>query len=96
MRLITRNEWEVNRYNSHARGIDHPFYQKGPPVVKIKPNPFKKGEDHPNAKLTAEKVREIRYRVANGEGKRAVARLFGISCPNLLAIIQGKTWTHVQ
>lgn len=54
-----------------------------------------KGEDNWIAKLTAEKVTEIRKRSAAGEQKAALAREFGVTPPAIGSICKRKTWAHV-
>lgn len=55
-----------------------------------------RGERHGNHKLTEAAVRDIRYRVARGEGQHAVAREYGISQVNVHLIVTGKAWRHVD
>ncbi len=54
------------------------------------------GAKHPNAKLTDEKVREIRLRAANGEPKKRLAREFGVHKSIIQKVIQRKRWAHVS
>lgn len=54
-----------------------------------------KGETNGQAKLTADKVREIRALVAGGMMQKDVAPLFGISKSTVGFIISGKRWGHV-
>ena len=53
------------------------------------------GEGNPRAKLTAEKVRELRDRRAQGATYRQLAAEFGISDVSAWAAVNGKTWRHV-
>jgi hypothetical protein len=53
------------------------------------------GERSPCAKLTDNKVREIRERVANGEKQAAIVREFQISAGVVCEIIQRKRWKHI-
>jgi hypothetical protein len=53
------------------------------------------GEKNPFAKLTEATVREIRSRIANGEGVRTVADSFGISKVHASQIAAGKRWGHI-
>lgn len=53
------------------------------------------GEDHHKAKLTPEKVREIRRRAAAGETRAALAREFGISHTAATYIVTRRNWKHV-
>lgn len=56
-------------------------------------HPF--GETHCCAKLTAEKVVEIRARAALGEGARPLARVFGVSDMQIRDIVARRSWKHV-
>lgn len=55
-----------------------------------------RGTNNPNAKLTDDKVREIRRRVAAGETRQQVAESVGISYSVVREILQGKRWRHVE
>lgn len=57
---------------------------------------IKCGEDAPNAKLSADRVREARKRVAAGEPKRRVATEFGVDPKTLRDAIARVTWRHVE
>jgi hypothetical protein len=46
--------------------------------------------------LTADDVRAIRARYANGEGVNALARAFGLSHPAISLIVHRKTWQWVH
>lgn len=50
------------------------------------------GEAHPNAKLTWEKVQEIKIRLAAGENQYKIAADYGVSQGRISAIKQGQTW----
>jgi hypothetical protein len=47
------------------------------------------------AKLTEEKVREMRRRAGAGEGITALAREYGVSLHTAQLAVRGKTWAHV-
>lgn len=53
------------------------------------------GERAPKAKLTADKVREIRNRYP-AEPIRALAREYSVSPHSIRCIVQGRTWRHVS
>ena len=55
----------------------------------------RKGEKSGTAKLTANDVLEIRCLCANGVSQSVVAKMFGVSRPNISVIKCGKTWSHV-
>lgn len=54
-----------------------------------------KGEQHGNAKITADIVRELRQRVAAGESFSSLGREFGIDYSNVSLIAKRKAWAHV-
>ena len=54
------------------------------------------GTRQPGAKLTDEKVREMRRRAANGETSEALARCFGVGGPTAWKAINKITWKHVK
>lgn len=51
------------------------------------------GERNPSAKLTVEKVAEVRERLARGERKAAIARSFGVSRTAIHLIATGGNWS---
>lgn len=53
------------------------------------------GEAHHRAKLTDEKVIEIRRQLALGETDTALGREFGVDRKNIAAIRTGHTWRHL-
>jgi hypothetical protein len=53
------------------------------------------GEGNPRAKLTDEKVRQLRARRADGVTYRQLAAEFGISDVSACAAVNRKTWAHV-
>lgn len=54
------------------------------------------GEKHFNAKLNADKVREIKARLGRGEKIRLIAALFGISRSTVENIKNGLSWRHLE
>jgi len=54
------------------------------------------GEKSGMAKLTAEQVKEIRRRIANGETGKSIAADYGISDSNIDAIKHRRTWRHLE
>jgi len=60
--------------------------------IGLKPN----GEKHGRAKLTNEKVREIRNRYKKGELQRKIAKDFNISRQHISNIVNRKQWTHIE
>lgn len=55
-----------------------------------------RGENHPSAKLTADKVREIRRLLDDGIGKPAIARKMGVSDALIGKIERGVGWRDVS
>lgn len=56
-----------------------------------------RGEEMPNAKLTADKVREIRRRYASGGISAAkLGREYGIPAASVFDVIRRRRWAHVQ
>lgn len=55
----------------------------------------RRGEKHPQSKLTAESVVTIRSRLAAGEVARVVAADFGVSRETVSAIKNRRLWSHV-
>jgi hypothetical protein len=56
----------------------------------------KKGEACSLAKLTDERVREIRRRRQTGESYRTIAMDMGVSRQIASKAARGKTWAHVK
>lgn len=55
-----------------------------------------KGEAHQNAKLTDEKVRELRKLHKEGFGFRKLSRQFKVDYRSARSAILGITWKHVK
>lgn len=53
-----------------------------------------RGEDHPNAKLTAEEVKAIRRLHRSGVKGNELAEQYGITKANVSIIVLGKSWTR--
>jgi len=62
----------------------------------VRPEHLPRGRAHPNAKLTAEAVRDIRRLYAEGTGLRALSRQFAVSTGTLSSVIRRATWAHVE
>ena len=54
-----------------------------------------KGEGCPQAKLTAEKVKQIRQRATEGESYASIARDFEVGRSQIGRICKGERWKHV-
>lgn len=59
------------------------------------PEKWVRGEAIPWSKLTAEKVRLIRQRLARGETPVMIAPDFGVGRGTIRAIAEGRSWKHV-
>lgn len=55
-----------------------------------------RGEMVPNAKLTEQKVREIKKRLANGESQKTIADDFGVVRQVIWGINHGRWWKWVK
>ncbi len=53
------------------------------------------GIHHPLAKLTNERVSEIRTAHASGESQRSLARRYGLARPTIRNVVERTTWKHV-
>lgn len=77
-------------YITHQENIIHSFRELNRTVT------VPRGEKSGNAKLTDEKIVEIRKRAAAGETRRAIAEDYGVSHVNITHIVNRKTWTHIE
>ena len=59
------------------------------------PERLLRGEQCPWAKLTKQKVRNVRRRYAQGESQAALAREMGVGATAIKRIVLRKTWSHV-
>lgn len=59
------------------------------------PERLRRGESHPNAKLTDDLVRQIRAAAANGETGASIGRRIGVSKKTVCQVIRGDVWSHV-
>ena len=59
------------------------------------PEAMRRGNAHPKSKLTEALVLEIRERYAAGESQNELARQYGVTQPNIGAIVRGRAWRHV-
>lgn len=78
----------------NARDMD----AKGRRRVSLHPEnlgPPKRGAAHHAAKLTEERVREIRRRRAGGDAIRALAREYGVDRATIQAVVKRESWRHV-
>ncbi|CAN5802426.1 hypothetical protein BH10ACT9_BH10ACT9_36560 [soil metagenome] len=61
------------------------------PAPKRKPPTGQRRE-----KLTESEVIEIRKRSVAGDGLREIAEAFGVSTPNIHAIVNRRSWKHIE
>lgn len=54
------------------------------------------GVENGNARLTEEKVRQVRILLARGDTQRCVAEVVGVTQHSISLIACGKTWNHVN
>ena len=54
-----------------------------------------KGQEHSQAKLTEDQVREILRRLAAGERQQDLAEAFGVTPSNVSHIKRGVSWAHL-
>ena len=62
---------------------------------RVPPPPIRYGSDNNKSKLTASQVREIRSRLADGEGQTALGREFGVSQAAVWYILHRRNWAHL-
>lgn len=64
-------------------------------IAKTKETDAVKGVEHHNAKLTPEKVREIRRLYEKGMSQRKLAKQFDVSYYTVNSLLVGRTWKNV-
>ena len=80
----SNNRLDNLRWDTHQANMDD----------KIRHGTLAKGERQGLAKLTDEKVREIRARLAKGELQYEIAAAYGVCKTSISFIKAGKTWRH--
>jgi hypothetical protein len=105
---IPDNLWVLHRCDNHACiRPDHLFLgthndnmadmaTKQRATFQQHPDIIPKGEQHRNAKLTDDQVREIRQLRSDGVPRRVIAQLFDISVSNVKRITSRKGWPHIE
>jgi hypothetical protein len=63
---------------------------------KIRDGTLPRGEVNGRAKLTEEKVRDVRRRLADGEKQECIARDLGVARATISSIAIGKSWRHLS
>lgn len=92
-----RNCWNPDHLflGTHQDNMDD-MIRKGRANFGTPPGNSIRGEDSPNAKLTEEKVIEIRRRFfAGGITKLDLSKEYGVCDKTIGVMIKGRTWKHV-
>lgn len=84
---------DANMLDATAKGRMARGEQSG---AWTKPEKRRRGEDHGNSKLTAEDVRDIRRRAADGERIKVIADTHRMSAAHIRAIVKREAWSHVE
>lgn len=91
-----------DRENRNRRDTHHPSVLAALPRgddhwSHITPSKVRRGEDCPQSPLTADLVREIRTRYAQGGvSQRALCKQYGVTGSSMHSIILRKTWQHTD
>ncbi|MEV1013731.1 MULTISPECIES: helix-turn-helix domain-containing protein [unclassified Micromonospora] len=90
--------WLANRYEQHGPSPTRPVFLAPDPEAAARrlPQGAYRGERIHTARLTEDNVREIRRRLAAGEGSGSVAREYGVAKATVLRVKTGETWRHVS
>lgn len=78
-----------------ARGLCGMHYYRLRAGTPIAGGERSSGEQHGNAKLTADNVRELRALYGHGVTLRQLAEKFGVSNVSIHNVVVGKTWRHL-
>ena len=79
-----------------ARGLCSMHYYRLRAGAVIAGGERSAGENHGNAKLTGENVKELRTLYAQGATLRALAEKFGVSNVSIYNAVSGKTWRRLD
>lgn len=87
---------EIRRYRK-CTVCDHKFVTtQGPEeIAQRKQVLYRKGEEHPNSKLTNDTVREMRALAATGVSSFECGLIWDVSQKVAWNAIVGRTWKHV-
>ena len=69
--------------------------KRGRSGAQVHPERLRRGERHPNAKLTADAVLAIRAQHAVGRATSHLAATYGVSTDAIRAIVSRRLWRHV-
>lgn len=90
------NHIDNNRANNRADNLNYlTRSQNAKRAYDQGRRPRPQGERHPFARLTANDVREIRRRVADGEMQKDLAAAFSVHDSHICKIVSRKKWTHI-
>lgn len=86
----TNNHLSNLEWCTHAENVRHAHL-----IGLIPPSPIGPGEKSPSAKLTEEKVLEIRRRLATGAQHQELADEYGVAKGTIGFIARRETWAHI-
>jgi hypothetical protein len=97
------NHQDKIRHGRAGRGPNH-LWRLHPELIPrgnthgahLHPERMARGERVHTAKLTADRVREIRAAVAGGQMPTAVAARFGVARSTVGDVVKRRTWRHVE
>lgn len=92
------NRLENLEYVTRSENMQHAINVLGSRTGNYlgKPNLKSRGELHGNASLDEKTVRKIREMVAAGMMQKDMMHLFGATQQNISAIVNRKTWKHIE
>ena len=92
--IKTSNNLANLEYVTRGENISHRCHVLG--IMPPNNSTFLPGEAHPNSRLTAGQVREIRSRyAAGGVVQQELAREYGVTRSYISMIVNGKAWKHL-
>ena len=89
--------WLAERYEQHGPSATRPvFLAPDPQAAALRqPTGAYRGERVNTARLTESQVREIKARIAGGEGDASIARSYGVGRNTVNRIRTEVSWRHV-
>ncbi|AIZ65433.1 hypothetical protein PK28_17365 (plasmid) [Hymenobacter sp. DG25B] len=87
-RVLHRDQNPLNTHYTNLQWVDKAEIQD----VFIDRLLRRRGQDHYRAKLTPEKVSQLRNRAGQGEMLKALAQEFGVTSSAISHIVRGRTW----
>ena len=80
-----------------AKGLTWKHVEEGKDCMVIRgPKSMPRGEESGNAKLTEDKVREIRKRSAVGDSYVTLSRAYNIGISAITSVVKRRNWKHVS